>query len=74
MARTSFSGPVYSEAGFISGSSGGTTTLPSYTVTTLPPVTPAGQLIYVSNAAGTPTICYSNGTNWLRADTAAIVT
>lgn len=33
---------------------------------------PGGQ-IYVSDAAGGAVLAYSNGTNWLRCDTSAIV-
>ena len=46
----------------------------SYTVATVPPASPAGQLIYVSNgAAGSPILAFSNGTNWLRCDTGAAI-
>ena len=73
MGDTHFSGPVISEKGFSSGV-GGTMALSSYAKAALPPAAPAGQVIYVSDAAGTPIIAYSDGTGWRRADTAAIVT
>jgi hypothetical protein len=49
--------------------------LPSYTVATVPSATTAGQMIYVSNDAGTPSkiLAYSDGTNWLRTDTSAVL-
>lgn len=73
MGDTHFSGPVISEKGFSSGV-GGTMGLSSYTVLTLPSPIPAGQIVYVSNAASTPTVAYSDGAGWRRVDTAAIVT
>jgi hypothetical protein len=46
----------------------------AFTVATVPPVSPAGQMIYVSNgAAGNPVMAFSNGTNWLRVDTLAAI-
>ena len=48
--------------------------LKSYTVATLPSAAVAGQMIYVSNAAGGACMAFSNGTNWLRCDTSAIIT
>lgn len=49
--------------------------LPSYTVVGVPSVTPAGQWIYVSDDAGSPAtiMAYSDGTNWRRCDTAAVL-
>ena len=49
--------------------------LPQYTVATVPLAAGnTGNLIYVSNgAAGSPAIAFSNGTNWLRADTFAAI-
>lgn len=42
----------------------------AYTVATVPAVSPAGQLIYVSNgAAGSPIMAFSDGSNWKRVDT-----
>lgn len=61
MARTTFSGPVDSDNGFI---------LPAYTVATQPDATAvdAGTIIYVSDGlAGAPTIAVSNGTIWASA-------
>lgn len=59
MGRTTFSGPVASNNGFI---------FPTYTVATVPAVAdfPIGTTIYVSNGlAGAPTLAVSNGTNWI---------
>jgi hypothetical protein len=47
---------------------------PSYTVAGLPSAATAGQMIYVSNATGGAVMAFSNGTNWLRCDTSAIIT
>ncbi len=71
MARTTFSGPVASDNGFIGAVTGtvtGSVTLPTYTVTTANALTPktAGKLIYVSNGlAGAPCIAVGNGTIWV---------
>lgn len=40
--------------------------LRSYTVSTLPSASPAGQMIYVSNETGGATPAFSDGTNWRR--------
>ena len=73
MARTNFSGPVISAAGFETGI-GGVFKLPSYLKTAVPPATTnAGALIYVSDATGGACPMFSNGTNWLRVDTSAIM-
>lgn len=67
MALTTFSGPVRSTNGFI-GSTVGTVTLPTYTVTSANALAtkPAGQIIYVSNGlAGAPCIAVGNGTIWV---------
>lgn len=45
----------------------------SFTVATLPPATPAGQMIYVSNEIGGATLAFSDGTNWRRVQDRAIV-
>lgn len=46
----------------------------AYTVATVPAVSPAGQLIYVSNgAAGSPIMAFSDGSNWKRVDTGATI-
>jgi hypothetical protein len=56
--------------GAISGTS---VTLPVYTVATVPAAV-AGGVIYVSDgAAGSPILAYSDGTDWLRSDTAAAI-
>ena len=75
MARTTFSGPVASDNGFIgdvvgnvTGNVTGTVTLPAYTVTSANALAtkPIGQMIYVSNGlAGAPCIAVGNGTNWI---------
>ena len=75
MARTTFSGPVASDNGFIGNSVGdvvgnvvGSVTLPTYTVTSANALTPktAGKIIYVSNGlAGSPCIAVGNGTIWV---------
>ena len=71
MARTTFSGPVASDNGFIGdfvGNVTGSVTLPTYTVTTANALTPktAGKMIYVSNGlAGAPCIAVGDGTNWI---------
>lgn len=48
--------------------------LRSYTVATLPGSPVAGQMVYVSDATGGAVVAFSNGTNWLRCDTSAVVT
>ena len=55
--------------------SGTVVSLSSYTVATVPAAASfTGSVIYVSNgAAGSPIIAFSNGTNWLRSDTAAAI-
>lgn len=74
MARTNFSGPVASAAGFEGAiTSTGPVSLKSYPKASVPAATTAGQLIYVSDAATGATVCYSNGTNWLRVDTSAVL-
>lgn len=49
--------------------------LRTYTVAQLPPAAAnTGGIVYVSNgAAGAAVLAFSNGTNWLRADTNAAV-
>ena len=61
MSRTTFSGPVASDNGFIA---------PTYTVATAASIPAAdktiGQVIYISNGrAGLPTLAVWNGTNWI---------
>jgi len=79
MASTTFSGPVTSENGFIGSVTGSVTGLvkvPTYTVAGAPSAAAsgAGSVIYVSNgAAGSPVLAFSNGTNWLRVDTLAVI-
>jgi hypothetical protein len=47
--------------------------LPSYTTTTLPAATLAGQMIYVTNETGGAVPAFSDGTNWRRVTDRAIV-
>jgi len=62
-----------STAGFETGA-GGTMKLASYLKTAMPPAASnTGGLIYVSDAATGATVAYSNGTNWLRVDTSAVI-
>ena len=73
MARTTFSGPVTSSSGFEAGA-GSVIKVASYLKTAMPnPVGNTGGLIYVTDAATGATVAYSNGTNWLRVDTSAII-
>lgn len=74
MARTTFSGPVASDNGFL-GDVIGAIQVPTYTVAGAPAATSlAGTVIYVSNgAAGSPVLAFSDGTNWLRVDTLATI-
>ena len=75
MSRTTFSGPVASDNGFIGTFTGnvtgdvtGSVTLPTYTVTSANALAtkPAGKIIYVSNGlAGSPCVAVGNGTNWI---------
>lgn len=48
--------------------------LPSYTVSTLPTATPAGQMVYVTNESGGAVPAFADGTNWRRVTDRAIVT
>jgi hypothetical protein len=75
MARTNFSGPVASAAGFEGAMTAtGPIKLQSYPKAAVPPAAAnPGALIYVSDAATGATVCYSNGTNWLRVDTSAVL-
>ena len=62
MGRSTFSGPVDSNNGFI---------FPAYTVATQPDATAvdAGTVIYVSDGyAGAPTLAVSNETIWVGAN------
>jgi len=45
----------------------------SFTVSTLPSASTAGQMIYVSNESGGAVIAFSDGTNWRRVTDRAIV-
>jgi hypothetical protein len=78
MASTTFSGPVTSTNGFVGGVTGdvvGLVQVPTYTVLTAPSaVGIAGSLIYVSDGAlGSAILAFSDGTDWLRSDTAAAI-
>jgi hypothetical protein len=49
-------------------------TLQIFTVANQGPIQPAGTIAYFSNGAGgAPMLAFSDGTNWLRADTGTIV-
>jgi len=48
--------------------------LPEFTVGTLPVATPAGLMIYVSDASGGSIPAFSDGSNWRRVDDRNIVT
>ena len=48
--------------------------LPSFTVSTLPTATPAGQMVYVTNESGGAVPAFADGTNWRRVTDRAIVT
>lgn len=61
MANTTFSGPVKVSDTFT------VATVPSANLST-------GGMIYVSNGAnGSPIIAFSNGSSWLRVDTAGVI-
>ena len=47
--------------------------LPSFTVSTLPSVSPAGQMLFVTDETGGAIPAFSDGTNWRRISDAAIV-
>ena len=47
--------------------------LPSFPVAALPPATPAGKLIYVSDEAGGAVPAFSDGVDWRRVTDRAIV-
>jgi hypothetical protein len=78
MAQTRFSGPVVSDNGFV-GNTAGFLTPPAYTLSTLPTNADYvnGTMIYVSDAtnvgAGTGTICFNDGTNWIDISTGLTV-
>jgi hypothetical protein len=78
MAITTFSGPVASQNGF-QGSIAGFITPPAYTLATLPTNASYtnGTMIYVSDAtnvgAGTGTICFNDGTDWIDISTGLAV-
>ena len=66
MASTTFSGPVSSTNSFV---------LTAILVADLPAVgtVPIGTTYFVTDAATNATLGTSDGTNWLRADTGAVV-
>jgi hypothetical protein len=47
--------------------------LPTYTVSSLPSASPAGQFVYCSNESGGAVPAFSDGTNWRRVTDRAIV-
>ena len=71
MAKTTFSGPVVSQAGLVPG---------TFTVATLPTASDyTGWIAFASDAlkaaetggGGTGNLVFSDGTNWIRVDTGA---
>jgi hypothetical protein len=48
--------------------------LATFNAASLPTPSPSGQVIYVSDAASGAIIAFSDGANWRRCDTSAIVT
>ena len=77
MARTTFSGPVTSTAGF---STAALMTVGTYTVATLPAAASnTGAIAFASDALkasettgnGTGNLVFSDGSNWIRVDTGA---
>ena len=84
MAKTTFSGPVQSDNGFIGAVAGavvgsvdasaGTIRIPSALVGALPSAAVAGRILYVSDAnTGAGTVCFSDGTNWIDIKTGVAV-
>lgn len=53
----------------------GAVTVPTYSVATLPAASslPSGTVYVSDGAAGSPVLAFSNGANWLRCDTLAVV-
>lgn len=49
-------------------------TFPSFTVDTVPPAVPAGQMIYVSDESGGAVIAFSDGTDWRRITDRSVIT
>jgi len=47
---------------------------PSYSVVSLPPAFPAGQMIYISDETDGAVMAFSDGTNWRRVTDRAVVT
>jgi hypothetical protein len=64
-------GPAWAS---IDGGGGSPTTLASFTVGTLPAVSPAAQMIYVSDESGGAVPAFSDGTDWRRVTDRQIVT
>lgn len=71
MAKTTFSGPVVSQNGFVGDVTGGITAnkplqLHSYTVASLPSAAEnTGALIFVSDAGANGEAAWSDGTDWI---------
>ncbi len=75
MGKTTFSGPVNSDNGFV-GDVTGAIQVPTFTVSTAPSASAAGAgtIIYVSDgAAGSAILAFSDGTDFLRSDTGAAI-
>jgi hypothetical protein len=47
--------------------------VPTYTVSTLPADTPAGQIIYVSDETGGAVLAFSDGSDWRRVTDRSVV-
>lgn len=47
--------------------------LPSFTVSTLPPASPAGQMLFVTDDTGGAVPAFSDGTNWRRVTDRGII-
>ncbi len=79
MARTTFSGPVKSLAGFegnISGTASavdGAITADSYTRATLPAVVANGVIVVTDANSGAGTVCFGKGSSWVDVKTGLAV-
>ena len=73
--KTSPDGSAWSTGLTLVAGAGGVPKAASFTVTTLPSAATAGPgaFCYVSDASTGAVMAFSNGTNWLRCDTSAIV-
>lgn len=61
MAKTSFSGPVYSTNGFVGG-----ITVPSLLIADLPSAADnTGGIVLVTDATPAAALCFSDGSDWI---------